>query len=519
MFVLNNLSAPIGHTQTQLHDLAAGAIDVSPCDIVSLSISKKAIDARKKGSVHFVYTLHLELAPGCAPNSLATAYTPALHVPQPAIFRPTKPPVIAGFGPAGMFAALTLIDKGICPIILERGQSVTDRQKAIQTFWTHGQLEPNSNIQFGEGGAGTFSDGKLTTGIKSPLIRHVLQTFVRFGAPDDILINAKPHIGTDYLINVVKNLRLHLIEHGAQIRFCHTLQDITIDNNELQSITVDGPDGSYTLETDNLILATGHSARDTYQMLQKRGASLLAKDFSVGVRIEHKQSDISRLQYGKFTSMLGAADYKLACKLPNGRGVYTFCMCPGGMVVAAASEENTVVTNGMSYFARDMENANSALLVSVIKDDFPGDDPLRGMYFQRQLEQRAFVLGGSNYKAPATLVGDFLQGRSSSHLGNVTPSYPMGVTLTDIAPLFPDFVTNALKQGITMLDKKLRGFAHPGAVLTGPESRSSAPVRIVRDQSGMSNIHGLFPCGEGSGYAGGIVSAAIDGIKIAERFG
>ena len=373
-------------------------------------------------------------------------------------------------------------------------------------------------MQFGEGGAGTFSDGKLNSGIKDPRCRRVLEEMHRAGAPESILWQAKPHVGTDHLKAMVKNLREQIIALGGDVRFETRLTGLEIENGRVTGAVLEGPEGVSTLPTDAVILAVGHSARDTFEMLAKAGAAMSRKPFAIGARIEHRQDWINRAQYGPAAGhpALGAADYKLAVHLPGGRSVYTFCMCPGGQVVAAASEAGGVVVNGMSLYARDGENANSALLVNVLPEDFGGDDPLAGVRFQRRWERAAFEAGGGDYRAPAQRVGDFLARRPSDGPGGVTPSYRPGVKWGSLDGCLPGFVTEAMREALPLLDRKLKGFAHPDAVLTGVETRSSSPVRIERDENCVSNIAGLYPCGEGAGYAGGIMSAAVDGIRCAE---
>ena len=417
-----------------------------------------------------------------------------------------------GSGPSGLFAAHILAICGAMPILIERGMDVDARRKAVDTFFTGGKLDTECNIQFGEGGAGTFSDGKLTTGTKDPRQRKVLQEFIKHGAPEEILYAGKPHIDTDLLSGIIKSIRQEIISLGGEVRFGCKLEDIYIKDNAVYAIKTSSGD----IDTDNVILAIGHSARDTVKMLLSHNILMERKSFSVGVRIEHPQKLINEALYHSFKDELPAADYKTAVHLKDGRGVYTFCMCPGGSVVAAASEENSVVTNGMSNFARDGENANSALLVSVHPADFEGDDVLSGMDFQRKLEKTAFYMGGGNYYAPIQTSADFLKGQKSVSLGSVNPTYPIGVTPSNLKQLFPDFITNALSEAIPLMDRKIKGFALPDAVLTAVESRSSSPVRIVRGEDFQSSVKGLYPCGEGAGYAGGIMSAAVDGIRVAE---
>ena len=486
-------------------------------DVIDWHISKKSIDARKKDDVHYNYSIDIKV-------KNEHKYSKFSHVKDPifpnfiAKHSFKTPPLIVGSGPAGLFCALTLVEHGIKPIIIEQGKAVEDRIKDIEEFQKNRKLNVNSNVQFGEGGAGTFSDGKLTTGINSPFCKKVLQDFVKFGAPDEILYLSKPHIGTDNLIKIIGNIRKFIISKGGHFLFNTKVIDFEIQNNQIYGvITQNVVDGKVDkISANHVILAIGHSSRDTFKKIYEKGFLIEKKNFSVGVRIEHLQSDINLAQYGNTTKLkLPPADYKLAYHSPSGRSCYTFCMCPGGVVMASSSEFNTIVTNGMSNFARDNINANSALLVSVTPDDFEDSSPLAGMYFQKDLEERAFVLGGSNYNAPIQRVEDFIHNRKSSFFGKVKPSYLPDVTFSNLNEILPDYISDTLKDGILYFDTKLKGFADSDSLLTGLETRSSSPIRILRNEILQSNIRGVYPCGEGAGYAGGIMSASVDGIKCA----
>lgn len=525
MIKISNINVPLSEADTPYSQLVACKLKIADTDIIEVTCLKRSVDARKKNAIQLVLTFAVTLKNERAVlkrfknKADISEYTPYKYR-IPAAHTSESRPVVVGFGPAGMFAALYLAKAGLRPIVLERGKPADERRKSVELFRKTGMLDIESNIQFGEGGAGTFSDGKLNTGINDPRIRFVLETFVRNGAPEDILYNAKPHIGTDYLIDVVQNIRKTIIDLCGEVIFGAKFTGYNMDSdNHLTEIIYEQSGDTHTITTDCCILATGHSARDVFRMLYKNGVTLIQKNFAMGLRIEHLQSDLDRCMYGSNAGhpALGAADYKLAVHLPNGHNLYTFCMCPGGEVVASASEEERLVVNGMSYHARNGVNANSALLVGISPDDLQSDDPLAGMLLQEELEHKAYISAGGGYKAPVCLAGDFLAGRVSAEFGKVKPTYTPGCSFVLPDEYLPRFMIDTLRSGMPEMAKKLSLFGDPEAVLTGIESRSSSPVRIVRDESFQSvDIKGLYPCGEGAGYAGGITSAAVDGLRCAE---
>ncbi|PLP98715.1 NAD(P)/FAD-dependent oxidoreductase [Cupriavidus pauculus] len=530
MLRLSEVKLPLDHVESDLEAAVRShlaQIGVKGDGLVGFTVFRRAHDARKRDDIKLTYIIDIEVKDeaaavkrmGAKPNwSVAPdmAYHFVARAPEGG---PKSRPVVIGLGPCGLLAGLLLAQMGYRPIILERGKEVRERTKDTFGLWRKSVLNPESNVQFGEGGAGTFSDGKLYSQIKDPKHygRKVLEEFVRAGAPEDILYKARPHIGTFRLVSMVEKMRAEMLELGAEIRFETRVDDFDIDNGQVRGLKLSN--GDY-LACDHVILAVGHSARDTFHMLHDRGVFMEAKPFSLGFRIEHPQGLINRSRFGKFAGnkLLGAADYKVVHHASNGRAVYSFCMCPGGTVVAAASEPGRLVTNGMSQYYRAERNANAGIVVGITpEEDFPGG-PLAGIAFQRKWEERAFELGGSDYRAPGQLVGDFIAGRASTSLGSVEPSYKPGVTPTDLSTSLPDYVINAIREALPELDKKIAGFAMHDAVLTGVETRTSSPLRIRRNRDDYQsiNVRGLYPAGEGAGYAGGIYSAAIDGIEVAE---
>ena len=525
MIRVSELKLPIEGNQKALEKKLAKALRIPVEEIKAYRIFKRSLDARKKDNIHYVYVVDVEVKNEKKilekNKDKNISRTPDLDYKRmTGETMPEKRPVVVGFGPAGMFAGLMLAEMGLNPIVLERGGDVDSRKKAVDTFWNTGKLDVENNVQFGEGGAGTFSDGKLTTRIKAPRCRKVLEEMVDAGAPEEILYDAKPHIGTDLLRGVVKNIREKIKSLGGEVRFFAKVTGFEWNGMQVKAVLL--KDGE-KIETNDVVLAVGHSARDTFTLLHEENFLLEQKPFAMGVRIEHPQKMVDTVQYGDAAHKLPAADYRLTYTTSKGRGVYTFCMCPGGYVVAAASEEGRLAVNGMSEHARDGRNSNSALLVQVFPEDFGSDHPLAGMYFQRELEEKAFLAGGSDYTAPVQRVGSFLK-TGTFGKNEVEATYRPGVKESDMDEIFPEFMTEALREALPAMGKKLKGFDRGDALLTAVESRSSSPIRIVRDETAMS-LHkaGVYPAGEGAGYAGGIVSAAVDGIyvaeKIAEKYG
>lgn len=525
MLRLTEIRLPIDHAEHELRQAILERIGIKADELLGFTIFRRSVDARKRNRIFFTYTMDIETRDDDAvlaryPNHLHiksvidAAYRFVAQAPHSLSSRP----VVIGLGPCGLFAALILAQSGFRPIILERGKKVRERTVDTFGFWRKRELDPESNVQFGEGGAGTFSDGKLHTQIRDPKHygRKVLTEFVKAGAPEEILYISKPHIGTFRLVKMVEQMRAEIESLGGEFRFQSRVTDINIENNAIRGVTLANGD---QIETENVVLAIGHSARDTFQMLHERGVAIEAKPFSIGFRIEHPQSMIDRCRFGANAGhpLLGAADYHLVHHCKNGRSVYSFCMCPGGTVVAAASEPGRIVTNGMSQYSRNERNANAAIVVGISPSDYPGN-PLAGIDLQRQIEERAFSLGGSNYDAPGQLVGDFLAGRPSKAFGSVVPSYKPGVKPCDLSSVLPDYAIEAIREALPAFERKIPGYAMHDALLTGVETRTSSPLRIRRNNDDLQsvNVQGLYPAGEGAGYAGGILSSAVDGIQVAE---
>ena len=525
MIRVSELKLPIEGSQKALEKKLAKALRIPVEEIKGYRIFKRSLDARKKDNIHYAYVVDVEVKNEKKVleknRDKNISKTPDLAYRMMQGERmPEKRPVVVGFGPAGMFAGLLLAEMGLQPIVLERGGDVDSRKEAVDRFWNTGKLDTENNVQFGEGGAGTFSDGKLTTRIKDPRCRKVLEEMVDAGAPEEILYDAKPHIGTDLLRGVVKHIREKIISLGGEVRFFAKVTGFAWEDNQIKAVLLQNGE---RIETDDVVLALGHSARDTFELLHAEAFALEQKPFAMGVRIEHPQKMVDEAQYGEAAHKLPAADYRLTYTTSKGRGVYTFCMCPGGYVVAAASEEGRLAVNGMSEHARDGKNANSALLVQVFPEDFGSDHPLAGMYFQRELEEKAFQAGGSDYTAPVQRVGSFLKTGTAS-APEVEATYRPAVKKGDMDEIFPVFMMEALREALPAMGRKLKGFDREDALLTAVEIRSSSPIRILRDETAMSlKKTGVYPAGEGAGYAGGIVSAAVDGIyvaeKIAEKYG
>ena len=538
MLRITELRLPLAHTEDALRPAIVARLGVADADLLAFNVFKRSFDARKKSAVQLIYTVDCELRDAAAlfarfngdPHIKPTPDTGYHFVGHAPVDWPAdRRPVVVGFGPCGIFAALVLAQMGLRPIVLERGKAVRERTQDTWGLWRKGVLDPESNVQFGEGGAGTFSDGKLWSQISDPrhLTRKVLAEFVKAGAPEEISFIAKPHIGTFRLVGVVEKMRAEIESLGGEVRFGQRVTDVLIEAGQVRGLTLNSGE---QIAADHVVIALGHSARDTFTMLHERGVFMEAKPFSIGFRIEHPQSIIDAARFGPSAGhpILGAADYKLVHHAKNGRSVYSFCMCPGGTVVAATSEPGRVVTNGMSQYSRNERNANAGIVVGIAPQDYRQDgksdgpvNPLDGMAFQRFWESRAFELGGGTYEAPGQLVGDFLRGQKSSAFGSVMPSYKPGVQLTDLGAAgraaLPDYAIAAVREALPAFERQIKGFSMPDAMLTGVETRTSSPLRITRGRDFQSlNARGLYPAGEGAGYAGGIMSAGVDGIEVAE---
>ena len=526
MIRINNIRLPIDYDESTIKKKISKELRIEEKSIEKFSLFRRSIDARKKNDIHFNATIDVCLTTN-ENKAVSKAKSKNINLAKPYEYvlpeckKLNQRPVVVGFGPAGMFAGLILAMAGAKPIIIEQGSECDQRIKDIENFIKTGVLNTSSNIQFGEGGAGTFSDGKLNTGTKDIRARKVLIEFFNHGAPEEILYNAKPHIGTDNLRYVIKNIRKHIIKLGGEVRFNTKFIGLITKDNEVKGVKTYKNNNESIIESDNVILSIGHSSRDTLEMLYNSKILMEQKPFSLGARIEHLRERIDKSQFGEFAGneRIGSAPYKLNVQTKNGRGAYTFCMCPGGVVVPAASEEKMVCTNGMSYFNRDAVNSNSALLVSVNPNDYKSDNPLAGIELQREIERKAYNYGGGDFKAPIQRVEDFLKKRKTTALGEVIPSYERGYSFAEIDNILPDYITESMREAIVKMNNYLDGFSSPDAVLTAAETRSSSPVRILRDKESLQSvsIKGLYPCGEGAGYAGGIVSAAVDGIKCAEK--
>lgn len=524
MIRIGQLKLQPDHTEKDLLQKLAKTLHISEKEIVSYQIKKQSIDARKKPDLKYVYTVDITVQNEAQVLKKQKGNSVSLINEKPYIFQTTgktkmqERPIIIGSGPAGMFCAYLLAQHGYRPILFERGASVEERTRDVEAFWNTGKLKQNSNVQFGEGGAGTFSDGKLNTLVKDSFGRNkkVLEIFVENGAPEEILYINKPHIGTDVLVNVVRNMRERIIAWGGEVHFHSQFTDVELVNGRITSIAIQNSEDIKKYDAETLVLAIGHSARDTFSMLYDKGFPLTAKSFAVGVRVEHKQQTINDSQYGKDSPYhLPSAAYKVTANLENGRGVYSFCMCPGGYVVNASSEEEHLAVNGMSYHARDGENANSAIIVSVTPKDYGSEHPLAGMYFQRELEKKAYMLGSG--AVPVQRFVDFCNNETTKKLGEIKPQIKGAYVLANVREIFPEELATSLELGIKSFDRQIQGFANPDTVLSGVESRTSSPIRIERNEEFQMKNTGIYPCGEGAGYAGGITSAAMDGIKTAEK--